>query len=48
MGVLSLSNNSYQPAYGTTTGWDFSTGIGTVNAYNLVVNWPSSGRPPSK
>jgi subtilase family serine protease len=48
MGVLSLSNNSYQPAYGTTTGWDFSTGIGTVNAYNLVVNWPTSGRPPSK
>jgi hypothetical protein len=35
-GVLSTSNASYQPAYGTTAGWDFSTGIGTVNAYNLV------------
>lgn len=36
-GVLSLSNTSYQPAYGTTTpGWDFATGIGTVNVYNLV------------
>jgi subtilase family serine protease len=40
-GVLSLSNGSYLPAYGTAVGWDFSTGIGTVNAYNLVhnVNW---------
>jgi subtilase family serine protease len=35
-GVLSLSTTSYQPAYTTTTGWDFATGIGTPNAYNLV------------
>src|SRR5208337_4869381 len=35
-GVLSTSNSAYQPAYGTQTGWDFATGIGTVNAYNLV------------
>ncbi len=41
-GVLSTSNSSYQPAYGTTTGWDFATGIGTVNAANLVNGWPSS------
>ncbi len=40
-GVLSTSNSAYQPAYGTTTGWDFPTGIGTVNAYNLVNNWPA-------
>ena len=40
VGVLSTSNSSYQPAYGTTTGWDFATGIGTVNACNLVENWP--------
>jgi subtilase family serine protease len=40
-GVLSTSNSAYQPAYATTTGWDFATGIGTVNAYNLVMNWPS-------
>lgn len=38
-GVLSTSNSSYLPAYGTGTGWDFSTGIGTVNANNLVKNW---------
>ncbi|HJY86431.1 MAG TPA: protease pro-enzyme activation domain-containing protein, partial [Candidatus Acidoferrales bacterium] len=43
-GVLSTSNNSYNPAYGTATGWDFATGIGTVNAANLVNNWPAA--PP--
>jgi subtilase family serine protease len=41
-GVLSTSNSSYLPAYGTTTGWDFATGIGTVNAANLVSNWPGA------
>jgi Pro-kumamolisin, activation domain len=39
-GVLSTSNSSYQPAYKTTTGWDFATGIGTVNAANLANSWP--------
>ena len=29
---------AYQPAYGATPGWDFATGIGSVNAYNLVMN----------
>jgi|HubBroStandDraft_1064217.scaffolds.fasta_scaffold00048_33 subtilase family serine protease len=43
IGVLSTSDSSYQPAYGTQTGWDFSTGIGSVNAYNLVNAWPASG-----
>jgi subtilase family serine protease len=40
MSVLSTSNASYKPAYKATTGWDFSTGIGTVNAKNLVKAWP--------
>ena len=35
-GVLSTSNFSYKPAFAAGTGWDFATGIGTVNAYNLV------------
>jgi hypothetical protein len=43
VGVLSTSNTSFKPAYGTTAGWDFATGIGTVNAANLVNNWPSFG-----
>ncbi len=38
-GVLSTSNTTYSKAYGTATGWDFSTGIGTLNAANLVDNW---------
>ena len=45
-GVLSTSNSAYQPAYPTgpaapfqtdSRGWDFATGIGSVNAYNLVM-----------
>ncbi|MDR3389495.1 MAG: protease pro-enzyme activation domain-containing protein [Rudaea sp.] len=44
-GVLSTDSNSYQPAYGTNTGWDFATGIGSVNAANLVNNWPTSTTP---
>src|SRR5713226_7041263 len=40
VGVLSTSNNSFAAAYGTTTGWDFATGIGTINAANLINNWP--------
>lgn len=30
--------NSYQPAFGATPGWDMATGLGSVNAYNLVFN----------
>jgi subtilase family serine protease len=37
-GVLSTSTSAYDKAYGTGTGWDFATGIGSVNAYNLVYN----------
>jgi subtilase family serine protease len=40
VGVLSTSNSAYQPAYGATVGWDFATGIGTVNATYLVKYWP--------
>ena len=36
-GVLSTSNAAFQPAYTTTTGWDFASGIGSVNAFNLVM-----------
>ena len=42
-GVLSTSTSAYDPAYGTATGWDFATGIGTVNAANLVNGWPGAG-----
>jgi hypothetical protein len=38
VGVLSLSDKSYQPAFMAGVGWDFTTGIGSVNATNLVLN----------
>jgi hypothetical protein len=38
-GVLSTTSSSYSKAYGTGTGWDFATGIGSLNAANLVNNW---------
>jgi subtilase family serine protease len=40
-GLLSTSKYYDYPAYTATTGWDFSTGIGSVNAWNLLENWPS-------
>ena len=41
-GVLSTSDSADQLAYGTATGWDFATGIGSVNVANLVNDWPST------
>jgi subtilase family serine protease len=38
-GVLSTVNTSYQPAYRATVGWDFATGLGTVNAFNFVTTY---------
>jgi len=36
--VGTVAGSTYQPAYGTNPGWDMSTGLGSVNAYNLVMN----------
>jgi hypothetical protein len=30
--------STYQPAYGAAPGYDLATGLGSVNAYNLVMN----------
>ena len=38
--VLSTTTSSYQPAYGTAAGWDFATGLGSVNVYLLITRWP--------
>ena len=45
VGVLSTNDNTFAPAYAASTGWDFATGIGTVNAANLVNNWPATAPP---
>ena len=42
VGELSTSVNAFAPAYATSKGWDFATGIGSVNAANLVNNWPAT------
>ena len=39
VGVLSTSDFSYQPAYTANPGWDFASGLGSVNAYNLVMGY---------
>jgi subtilase family serine protease len=38
-GVLSTSDKSLGVAYPTGSGWDFATGLGTVNVTNLVNSW---------
>ena len=42
-GVMSTNPSAYAPAFATNVGWDFATGIGTVNVYNLITNWASTG-----
>jgi len=39
-GVLSTSTTEENIAYGATPGWDFATGLGSVNVTNLVNAWP--------
>jgi subtilase family serine protease len=38
-GALSVSSSSFTPAYSTGSSWNFATGIGSVDAFNLVMNW---------
>jgi subtilase family serine protease len=38
-GVLSVSANQFENAYAATKGWDFATGIGTLNVDALVNGW---------
>jgi len=39
-GVLSTSTSSYLPAYKAGAGWDFASGLGSVNVYQLLMSWP--------
>jgi subtilase family serine protease len=40
-GILSTSRRSPRPAYNAGVGWDFTSGIGTANAANIVnADWP--------
>ena len=37
-GALS-TGSTYSPAYSAASGWNFATGLGTVDAYQLILNW---------
>ena len=39
-GVLSTSTTQYNAAFRAGPGWDFATGLGSVDAANLVRAWP--------
>jgi subtilase family serine protease len=41
-GVLSTSTTAYHPAYLAGVGYNFPTGIGTVNVANLLAAWPAT------
>ena len=41
-GILSTSNTADDEAYPATPGWDFTSGIGTANAWNIVNSWSAS------
>ncbi len=43
IGILSTLDFLDNPAFVTNVGWDFPSGIGSVNAYNLVMAWPKRG-----
>ncbi|HUP02673.1 MAG TPA: BACON domain-containing carbohydrate-binding protein [Bryobacteraceae bacterium] len=45
LGALSVSDTVFEPAYAAGSGWDFATGIGTVNAYNLLNAFVASATP---
>jgi len=48
-GILVNPNSAVpQPAWVTTPGYDLATGLGTVNAANLVNKWPSANFTPTK
>jgi subtilase family serine protease len=39
-GILSRSDTKLLQAYPAKTGWDFATGLGSINVTNLVKAWP--------
>ena len=41
-GVLSTKDGRYKPSWRATTGWDFPTGIGSINVANLLGAWPGA------
>jgi subtilase family serine protease len=38
-GGLSVASHTYAPAFAAGAGWNFATGLGSVDAFNLITNW---------
>ena len=38
-GAVSTTSQTYTPAFAAANGWNFATGLGSVDVYNLIVNW---------
>jgi subtilase family serine protease len=38
-GALSTDSQTYIPAFAAASGWSFATGLGSVDAYNLILDW---------
>ena len=38
-GGLSTTSQTYTPAFAAGSGWNFATGLGSVDAFNLIMNW---------
>jgi hypothetical protein len=38
-GGLSTSSQTYAPAFAAVSGWNFATGLGSVDVFNLISNW---------
>jgi len=47
-GIMTTTSGGATPAYNTAAGYDLATGLGTVNAANLVNNWTNPSFTPSK
>lgn len=41
-GVMSRSNHKYEPTYPAKPGYDFASGMGSVDVFNLTRSWPGS------
>ncbi len=46
-GIMTTTAGGTTPAYSTTAGYDLATGLGSVNAANLVTNWAAASFSPS-
>jgi subtilase family serine protease len=41
-GIMATTTGGSTPAFVTTAGYDLATGLGSVNAFNLVTNWAAA------